>query len=140
MAPGSVVAYARLERFGPGVSTEVERWLAKSEAEHVKGLILDLRDNMGRLLNEAIKVADAFIKEGSLGAALNKERGSPQRKEFVARNDGHEPGGALVVLVNHRTAAASELVAAAVKNLGRGVVVGDPVTMAEIWRPRLAGS
>jgi hypothetical protein len=134
VAPGSVVAYARLESFGPGVSAEVERWLAKSEAEHVKGLVLDLRDNTGGLLNEAIKVADAFIKEGSLGAAVNKERGSQQRKEFVARNDGHEPGGALVVLVNHRTASASELVAAGIKNLGRGVVVGEPTAGAATIR------
>jgi hypothetical protein len=134
VAPGSVVAYARLERFGPGVSAEVERWLAKSEAEQVKGLILDLRDNTGGLLDEAIKVADAFIKEGSLGAAVNKERGRQQHKEFAARNDGHEPGGALVVLVNHRTAAASELVAAAIKNLGRGVVMGDPTAGAATVR------
>ena len=133
-APGSVVAYARLESFRAGVSAEVEGWLAKSEAEHVKGLILDLRDNDGGLLEEAVKVADAFIKEGSLGVAVNKERGRPQRKEFLARNDGHEPGGALVVLVNHRTAAASELVAAAIKNLGRGVVVGDPTAGAATIR------
>ena len=134
VAPGSVVAYARLERFGLGVSAEVERWLVKSEAENVKGLILDLRDNTGGLLDEAIKVADAFIKAGSLGAAVNKERGIQQRKEFVARNDGHEPGGALVVLVNRRTASASELVAAAIKNLGRGVVMGDPTAGAATIR------
>jgi hypothetical protein len=134
VAPGSVVAYARLESFRAGVSAEVERWLAKSEAEHVKGLILDLRDNTGGLLEEAVKVADAFIKEGSLGVAVSKERGRPQRKEFVARDDGHEPGGALVVLVNHRTASGSELVAAAIKILGRGVVVGDPTAGAATIR------
>jgi hypothetical protein len=134
VAPGSVVAYARLESFGPGVSAEVQRWLTKSNAEHVKGLILDLRDNTGGLLDEAIKVADAFIKEGSLGAAVNKERGGQQRKEFVARNDGHEPGGALVVLVNHQTASASELVAAAIKNLGRGVIMGEPTAGAATIR------
>jgi len=126
MAPGSVVAYARLASFGSGVSAEVERWLAKSDSEHVKGLILDLRDNTGGLLDEAVKVADAFIKEGSLGAAINNQRGSQRRKELVARNEGHEPGGPLVVLVNHRTASAAELVAAAIKNLGRGLVMGEP--------------
>jgi len=52
----------------------------------------------------------------------------------VARNDGHEPGGALVVLVNHRTTSASELVAAAIKNLGRGVVVGEPTAGAAAIR------
>ena len=76
----------------------------------------------------------ASIKAGSLGVAVNKERGIQQRKEFVARNDGHEPRGALVVLVNHRTASASELVAAAIKNLGRGIVMGDPTAGAATIR------
>ena len=44
----------------------------------------------------------------------------------MARNDGHEPAGAMVVLVNHQTASAAELVAAAIKNLGRGIIVGEP--------------
>jgi len=52
----------------------------------------------------------------------------------MSRNDGHEPVGPLVVLVNHRTASASELVAAAVKNLGRGVVMGEPTAGAATIR------
>ena len=115
-----------LASFKPGVSGEVERWLAKLDPEHVKGIVLDLRDNSGGLLNEAISVADAFIKQGALGTAVNGGRAGQQRKELVARDDGHEPAGAMVVLVNHQTASAAELVAAAIKNLGRGIIVGEP--------------
>jgi hypothetical protein len=126
VAAGAIVAHARLGSFAPGASAEVERWLATSAGEHVKGRVLDLRDNMGGLIGEAVKVADAFIKEGALGVEVSGAPGRQRRTELVARDDGREPDGALVVLVNRRTAAASELVAAAIKNLGRGVVIGEP--------------
>jgi hypothetical protein len=134
LAAGYLVGYAHLASFRPGASGEVERWLATFDPAHLKGIVLDLRDNSGGVLSEAISVADAFIKQGSLGAALNRDRGSPQRKEFVARENGHEPAGAIVVLVNHQTASASELVAAAIKNLGRGIVMGEPTAGAATIR------
>ncbi len=115
------VGYLRLQSFRPGISGEVEHVLAASTGKSLKGFILDLRDNGGGALDEAVKVADAFIKEGTLGTVVGKR----QQKALVAHSDGHEPTGALVVLVNRRTAAASEVVAAAVKNLGRGIVVGE---------------
>jgi hypothetical protein len=127
---GPAVGYVWLGWFGPGVSAELERGLARLEAAQVKGLVLDLRDNPGGLLDEAIKVADIFIKTGTLGTMVKKERGREQRKDFFARNSGHEPEGALVVLVNRRTASGSELVAAAIKNLGRGVILGEPTAGA----------
>ena len=108
------------------MSSELEKSLLALEAVPPKGFILDLRDNSGGLLEEAVKVADAFIKVGTLGSFA----GQRQRKDYVAHADGHEPGGALIVLVNRQTAAAAELVAAAVKNLGRGVVVGEPTAGA----------
>jgi hypothetical protein len=124
--PGSTVAYLRLRHFVPGVSAEVEQALAALEREPRKGIVIDLRDNTGGLLDEAVKVADAFIKEGTLGSTATKR----ERKDLVAHSDGHEPTGALVVLVNRQTAAGSELVAAAIKNLGRGVVLGEPTAGA----------
>ena len=115
------------------MSGELEKSLLASEGAPPKGFILDLRDNSGGLLDEAVRVADAFIKAGTLGSFAGRR----QRKDYVAHADGHEAGGALVVLVNRRTAAAAELVAAAVKNLGRGIVVGEPTagagTIAEIF-------
>jgi hypothetical protein len=130
VAPGSAVGYVRLGTFGRGVAADLKRALTWFEAERVKGLVLDLRDNTGGHVDEAIAVADALIKAGSLGSMVSKERGVQQRKAFVARDDGYEPGGALVVLVNRRSAATSELVAAAIKNLGRGVILGEPTAGA----------
>jgi C-terminal processing protease CtpA/Prc len=126
---GPAIGYLRLRRFGPGVAAELERALAGAEMARLKGLVLDLRDNGGGMLPEAISVADAFIKDGSLGIVVEKGP-VQQRKDLPARNSGHEPEGALVVLVNKRTASASELVAAAIKNLGRGIVVGEPTAGA----------
>ena len=119
--PKQPVVYLRLRIFHAGIADEVERALAASESQPPRGFILDLRDNPGGLLDEAVRVADAFIKEGVLGSMVSKR----ERKDLVAHPDGHEPVGALVVLVNQRTASGSELVAAAVKNLGRGVVLGE---------------
>jgi hypothetical protein len=121
-ASGQTVGYMRLSAFPPGVSGELEKSLIATEGAPPKGFILDLRDNSGGLLDEAVKVADAFIKVGTLGSIVGRR----QRKDLVAHGDGHEPGGALVVLVNRRTAEGSELVAAAIKNLGRGIVLGEP--------------
>lgn len=73
-------------------------------------------------------MADAFIKAGTLGSIAERR----QRKDFVAHGDGHEPSGALVVLVNRHTAGAAELVAAAIKNLGRGIVLGEPTAGAGV--------
>ena len=120
-APRQPVVYLRLRTFHSGIAGEVQRALAASASQPPRGFILDLRDSPGGLLNEAVGVADAFLKEGVLGSTVSKR----ERKDLVAHPDGHEPAGALVVLVNRRTASGSELVAAAVKNLGRGVVLGE---------------
>ena len=124
ISPGSTVAYVRLPHFTKGVSGELRRALVTATAAAPKGFILDLRDNTGGYLEEAYKVADAFIQTGTLGSVANLKRN--QRRDEEAHNDGTEPTGALVVLVNRYTASASELVAAAIKNLGRGVVLGEP--------------
>lgn len=71
-------------------------------------------------------VADVFIKAGRLGSMVAKS----ETKDLMAHASGHEPGGSLVVLVNRKTAAASELVAAAIKDLGRGIVLGEPTAGA----------
>ena len=120
-APRQPVVYLRLRTFHSGIAGEVQRALAASESQPPRGFILDLRDSPGGRLNEAVGVADAFIREGVLGSTVSKR----ERKDLVAHPDGHEPAEALVVLVNRRTASGSELVAAAVKNLGRGVVLGE---------------
>lgn len=127
---GSKIGLLRVGVFAPGVSEAVERALDQFQAEQVKGVVLDLRDNPGGLVDESTKVADAFIKAGLLGTMVTKR----ERKDLVAHDGGHEPTVALAVLVNQGTASAAELVAAAVKNLGRGVILGERTAGAALVR------
>ena len=98
------------------------RWRC-SISEHVKGIIMDLRGNPGGLYEQAQKVADAFIKSGTLVSMVGV--GGAQRKDETATDSGHEPTVPLAVLVNQNSASASEIVAGAMKNLDRGVVIGE---------------
>ena len=91
--------------------------------EKVKGIIMDLRGNPGGLYEQAQKVADAFIKSGTLVSMVGV--GGAQRKDETATDSGHEPTVPLAVLVNQNSASASEIVAGAMKNLDRGVVIGE---------------
>ncbi len=93
---GSTVGYLRLETFSRGTSADVERELAKLEADGVKGVVLDLRDNTGGLFDEAVKVVDAFVKAGRIASMVSKK----ERSDRMAHDGGHEPSGPLVVLVN----------------------------------------
>ncbi|MBV9802330.1 MAG: hypothetical protein JO130_04045, partial [Solirubrobacterales bacterium] len=86
-----------------------------------KALILDLRGNGGGLINEAIDVASIFIPHGEIMSA--QERGQ-RRRVYMARGDAIAGDIPLVVLVNHGTASASEIVTAALQDSGRAEVVG----------------
>ena len=92
------------------------------EQEKVKGIIMDLRENPGGLYDQAQKVADAFIESGVLVSMVGVG-GAQQKDEHATRNN--EPKVPLAVLVNQRSASASEIVAGAIKNLDRGVVIGE---------------
>ena len=96
--------------------------LAIFEQEKVKGIIMDLRANPGGLYDQAQKVADAFIDSGVLVSMVGV--GGSQRKDEHASRNGNIKLP-LAVLVNQRSASACEIVAGAVKNLDRGVVIGE---------------
>jgi hypothetical protein len=116
------VAYLRPGAFRKGAAAQVAEALAGAGGHPPKGIILDLRDNSGGLLDEAAAVADHFIQRGVLGWTVGKH----ERKALEAHDSGRDFSGAVVVLVNHDTKEAAELVASAIKNLGRGVVLGEP--------------
>lgn len=115
-------AYVHLLQFTEDVSDRVRAEVEAQLATGARGVVLDLRGNPGGLLREAIRVASVFIEEGTIVSV--QERGR-ERESFAATGDalGDVP---LVVLVDGSSASASEIVAAAVKELGRGVVVGQP--------------
>jgi len=104
-------------------TTEHEVAQALEEMGDVKGLILDLRQNPGGLLSEGVGVADKFLKKGQL-IVSHHGRSSPEKRYTAARGNGGKDYP-LVVLVNRGTASAAEIVAGAIQDHDRGLIVGE---------------
>lgn len=90
--------------------------------EGLKGLIIDLRDNPGGLLDQAVKVADMWLSDGIILYTQGREES--QRQDYLASADGTEPDYPIVVLVNEGSASASEIVAGALQDHQRALVLG----------------
>ena len=86
------------------------------------GLVLDMRDNPGGLLDQAVKVSNVWLTGGLV--VYTKGRVEEQRQEFRAQHEGSEPSYPIVVLVNEGTASASEIVAGALQDHSRALVIG----------------
>lgn len=117
------IAYVRLTQFTPECAQEVMIALNSVNAAQggVKGLILDLRNNPGGLLSEAITIADLFLKEGTI--VSTKGRNVPEEKA-TAQGPGTLPEFPMVVLVNGQSASASEVLAGALADQKRAIVLG----------------
>lgn len=98
-----------------------EAW--RSAGTHLSGVILDLRGNPGGLLDQAVSVADLFISNGQIVSTRGRHPHSLQR--YDARSDDIAQGLPLVVLINGASASASEVVAAALQDSGRAVLIGS---------------
>ena len=95
----------------------------KKQRRAARGFVLDLRGNPGGLLDQAVRVADAFLETGVI---VTTESTDPeQRDEKTARREGTEPNYPMIVLVNGGSASASEIVAGALKNHDRALIVGE---------------
>ncbi len=116
------VGYFKIANFSANTDSDLRKVLKTFEQEKVKGIIMDLRDNPGGLYDQAQKVADAFIEAGVLVSMVGP--GGVPHKDETATRDG-EPKVPLAVLVSQNSASASEIVAGAIKNLGRGIVIGQ---------------
>ena len=116
--------YIRLSQFSSTTTQELEEALNKVESGEVplKGLILDLRNNGGGLLNAAIKVSDFFLEEGKILSI--KGRGKKNTKEYMATTDSANRNYPMVVLINGGTASASEIVAGALQDQNRALILG----------------
>ncbi|HUM05552.1 MAG TPA: S41 family peptidase [Terriglobales bacterium] len=104
-------------------TTEHEVAQALDEMGDLKGLILDLRQNPGGLLSEGVGVADKFLKKGQL-IVSHHGRSSPEKRYTAAHGNGGKDYP-LVVLVNRGTASAAEIVAGAIQDHDRGLIVGE---------------
>jgi carboxyl-terminal processing protease len=121
------VVYVRIRSFQETTTTELRRALDRAQAETagtggVTGVMIDMRDNAGGLLDEAVRVSDEFLAEGVI--VSTRGRGGQLLNEARAHRSGTRPGWPIVVVVNGYTASAAEIVAGALRDHGRGVVVG----------------
>jgi len=118
------VGVVRIAQFQQATHTEVRKALTELSTEgELDGLILDLRNDPGGLLDQAVKVADLFLKEGTV--VSTRGRDPEQEVVYTARDDGDEPSVPMVVLVNEGTASASEIVAGALQDHGRALILGE---------------
>lgn len=120
------ILYIKLDRFTMNAENEVENVLKtyKSKGE-IKGVILDLRDNAGGLLDAAIGILNKFVDKNSL-LLITKSKKKDSEKKYFSKQDPLIPSDVpLVILVSKVTASAAEIVAGAVQDLDRGVIIGS---------------
>jgi carboxyl-terminal processing protease len=118
------VGYIRLKQFQSNSSNEMDAALTEfKKSGELKGLVLDLRGNPGGLLDQSARIVDKFVSEGPIVATVGNS--SEGRDEKVAHADGTEANYPIVLLVSGTSASASEIVAGAMKNHDRAVIVGE---------------
>jgi len=118
------IGYIRLTSFNDNSSNQIKKKIKKlKENENLKAFILDLRNNPGGLLSQAIKISDFFLDNGEIVSTKSRKK-SDNRKWFARKGDITE-GKTLVVLINYGSASASEIVAGALKDHKRAIIVGE---------------
>lgn len=124
---GGNVGYIRISRFNeqtqPGLDKAIRRLNEKAE-DGIVGYVLDLRNNPGGLLDQAISVSDTFLERGLVVSTRGRDNANAQ--DFRARPGDSTDGVPLVVLINAGSASASEIVAGALQDHGRAIVIGTP--------------
>jgi carboxyl-terminal processing protease len=118
------VGYIKLSQFNENVSVQVERALKELASQKVKGVILDLRNDPGGLLSEAVNVADLFLPEGRL-VVYTRSRNGETQKYFARRKPVVPDEFPVIVLINKGSASASEIVAGALQDYKRAVILGE---------------
>ncbi len=117
------IAYASVESFNENTSTELEDTLKALGESNIKGLVLDLRNNPGGLLNEGVAVADRWLERGQT-VVKHSGRAQPERR-YEARHGGTGRNYPIVVLVNRFSASAAEIVAGALQDHDRAWIFGE---------------
>lgn len=125
MIEGTSIGYVRLIQFTPETPIRLQDALDKFQANNYTGLIMDLRDNGGGLLNSGVSVADKFISEGPI--VSTKSRIPTENLQFTASSSSTtvKKDIPVVVLINRGSASASEIVAGALKDYHRAYLVGE---------------
>jgi len=118
------IGYCRIASFQERTGDDLKKALQEMEtkANPLKGIILDLRNDPGGLLNQSIEVSDIFLKTGTI--VSTRGRIKAMETSATAKNDGTEPTCPMVVLVNEGSASASEIVAGALQDNNRALILG----------------
>jgi carboxyl-terminal processing protease len=119
------IAYIRLVSFNEHAVSDLKKAVDQVEKEGARGLVLDLRDNPGGLLKQAVEISDLFLADGAIVSA--KYRNRVESYEAKAEGTALEPAAThpMVVLVNRNSASASEIVSAALQDHQRAAIVGE---------------
>ncbi|MBT0662777.1 S41 family peptidase [Geobacter pelophilus] len=118
--------YVRLAQFQEKTDDDLAKALSALKSENggtLRGLVLDLRNDPGGLLDQAVRVAEHFVPEGEL-IVYTEGREKESKVRYTSRKGSKEPGYPIVVLINGGSASASEIVAGALQDHKRGVVMG----------------
>ncbi len=118
------IGYIRLTSFNDNSSNQIEKQIKKLKKDKkLNSFILDLRNNPGGLLSQAIKISDFFLENGEIVSTKSRKK-SENRKWFAKKGDITD-GKTLLVLINYGSASASEIVAGALKDHKRAIIVGE---------------
>ena len=118
------VGYIRLTSFNENSSSQIKEKIKEfKKNKKVKNYILDLRNNPGGLLSQAVKISDFFLNDGEI-VSTKSRRGSENRK-FFARKGDLLKGNTIIVLINYGSASAAEIVAGALKDHKRAILLGE---------------
>ena len=118
------IGYIRLTSFNDNSSQQIKKKIEKLEKKkNLKGYILDLRNNPGGLLSQAIKISDFFLENGEI--VSTKSRKVSENRKWFAKKGDITYGKAVIVLINYGSASASEIVAGALKDHKRAIIIGE---------------
>jgi len=118
------IGYLRLTSFNDNSSQQIKEQIEKlKKNQNLNSFILDLRNNPGGLLSQAIKISDFFLENGEIVSTKSRKK-SENRKWFARKGDITE-GKTLLILINYGSASASEIVAGALKDHKRAIILGE---------------
>jgi carboxyl-terminal processing protease len=116
------IGYIALQTFNETAAEELQRAVNDLSRRGAKSFVVDLRDNPGGILDQALSVSDLFLREGQQIASVRGRHG--QSQSYITRRGSHIPNAPMVVMVNGFSASASEIVAGALQDHDRALVVG----------------
>jgi carboxyl-terminal processing protease len=124
MAGPDKIGYVRIEEFSENTSDELDAALTGLEQAGIQGLVIDLRNNPGGLLDSAVDVAGKFVPPDTV-IVSTKGRTPDQSQDFRARAQREHPDYPIALLINGYSASGAEIVAGALKDLNRAILVGE---------------